>query len=121
MLNARPDITYAELLDARDGDAYTYMLESAKGVDMRKGLFHALADRNWPLVGLEAMGMSLEDVFISIVDATGEDAAASKKPVKANRQRSKDGREMERDIAQAILDSTAEQQKNIAPYAGDED
>ena len=33
----------------------------------------------------------------------------------------KDGKEMERDIAQAILDSTKEQQKNIAPYEGDED
>ncbi|MBQ9778884.1 MAG: ATP-binding cassette domain-containing protein, partial [Clostridia bacterium] len=121
MLNARSDIAYAELMDARDGDAYSYMIESAKGVDMRKGLFHALSERGWPLVGLEAMGMSLEDVFISIVDATGDGDAMPKKPAKGNRQRAKDGKEMERDIAQAILDSTKEQQKNIAPYEGDED
>ena len=121
MLNARSDIAYAELMDARDGDAYSYMIESAKGVDMRKGLFHALSERGWPLVGLEAMGMSLEDVFISIVDATGDGDVVPKKPAKGNRQRAKDGKEMERDIAQAILDSTKEQQKNIAPYEGDED
>ena len=117
MLNARPDVAYVELLDARDGDAYTYLIESARGVDMRKGLFHALAERSWPLVGLEAMGMSLEDVFISIVDGAGSTA---KKQAKGRRQ-AKDGKTLERDIAQSILDATAEQQKNIAPYAGDED
>ena len=119
MLSIRPDISHAELLDARDGDAYTYMIESAKGVDMRKGLFHALADRGWPLMGLEGMGMSLEDVFISIVDST--DGQIVKKPTKGNRRQSRDGREMEHDIAQAILDATAAQQKEIAPYTGDEE
>ena len=119
MLNARPDVSYVELLDARDGDAYTYMIESTRGVDMRKGLFHALAERGWPLVGLEAMGMSLEDVFISIVD--GSAAEKETKKQKGNRRQSRNGRESERDLAQAILDATAEQQKHIAPYEGDED
>ena len=118
MLNARADVAHAELLDARDGDAYTYMIEGAKGIDMRKGLFHALAERSWPLMGLENMGMSLEDVFISIVDSTD---GVPKKSAKGNRRQSRDGREMERDIAQSILDATAEQQKHIAPYEGDED
>ena len=117
MLNARPDVAYVELLDARDGDAYTYMVESMRGIDMRKGLFHALAERGWPLVGLEAMGMSLEDVFISIVDGTEQ---IGKKPTKGRRLQ-RDGKTMERDIAQSILDATAEQQKHIAPYEGDED
>ena len=118
MLKNRPDISYAEMLDARDGDAYTYMIEAARGVDMRKGLFHALAERGWPLMGLEGMGMSLEDVFISIVDGS---EAAPKKAKGNRRQATHDGREMERDIAQSILDATAEQQKSIAPYQGDED
>ena len=93
------------------------MIESARGVDMRKGLFRALAERGWPLVGLESMGMSLEDVFISIVD--GSDGAG--KPQKGNRRKAQIGREIEKDIAQSILDATAEQQKKIAPYEGDED
>jgi len=115
MLNARPDIVRAELTDARDGDAYTYVVESAQGVDMRKGLFHALAQRGWPLVGLEGLGMSLEDIFISIVNKTDAPAA---KVVKARKQ---GARSAETDIAQSILDATAEQQKSIAPYAGDDD
>ena len=94
------------------------MIESAKGVDMRKGLFRALAERSWPLVGLESMGMSLEDVFISIVDGSGGTAG---KPQKGGRKRAQIGKEIEKDIAQSILDATAEQQKKIAPYEGDED
>ena len=115
MLNARPDIVRAELTDARDGDAYTYVIESAQGVDMRKGLFHALAQRGWPLVGLEGLGMSLEDIFISIVNKSD---APTQRSVKKGRGGVKS---IETDIAQSILDATAEQQKKIAPYAGDED
>ena len=117
-LGERADIAHVELLDARDGDACAYMIESGKGMDMRKGLFRTLAERGWPLIGLEGLGMSLEDIFISIVDGS---AGAGKRSVKGNRRQSKDGREMEKDIAQSILDATAEQQKNIAPYEGDED
>ena len=118
VLGARADIAHVELMDARDGDAYSYMIESAKGVDMRKGLFRTLAEHGWPLVGLEGLGMSLEDVFISIVDGS---AGVAKKGAKGNRRQAKDGRELEKDLAQSILDATAEQQKNIAPYQGDED
>ena len=117
MLNARPDIARAEVADGRDGDAFIYTLESARGVDMRKGLFHALAQRSWPLVGLEPIGMSLEDIFITIVDKTDAPAATSKN----RRQGGKGQRSVETDLAQSILDATAEQQKNVAPYEGDED
>ena len=118
MLNARADLARAELTDARDGDAYTYILEGAHGVDMRKALFHALAQHGWPLIGLEPLGMSLEDIFITIVNKTDN---TEPKSVKGRRQQGKGGKTIETDIAQSILDSTAEQQKNIAPYAGDED
>ncbi|MBR2387955.1 MAG: ATP-binding cassette domain-containing protein [Clostridia bacterium] len=69
-LKARPGVTYAEVLAGRDGDAYSYMVESEVGVDIRKSLFFALAEKKWALIGLEALGMSLEDIFISVVDKT---------------------------------------------------
>ena len=118
MLNARPDIARAEQAEGRDGDAYIYTIESTRGVDMRKGLFHALAQHNWPLVGMEPLGMSLEDIFITIVDKTNAPAHAVSKN---RRQGNKGIKSPETDLAQSILDATAEQQKNIAPYAGDED
>ena len=69
-LRSRRGIVYAEQRQGRDGDAYSYMIETELGVDVRKDLFYALAERSWPLVGLEALGMSLEDIFINIVDHT---------------------------------------------------
>ena len=44
----------------RDGEAYTYMIESDVGVDIRKNLFYTLAEKNWPMIGLEALGMNLD-------------------------------------------------------------
>ena len=67
-IKAISGVIYAELTSERDGDAYTYTVESEVGTDVRKKLFIAMADKNWPIIGLEAMGMSLEDVFINIVD-----------------------------------------------------
>ncbi|MEE0970018.1 MAG: ATP-binding cassette domain-containing protein [Clostridia bacterium] len=72
MLKEKSGIVYAEALAERDGDAYTYMIESAVGVDIRKSLFYTLAEKNWPLIGMEALGMSLEDIFINIVDKSNE-------------------------------------------------
>ena len=117
MLKARPDVAYAEALAARDGDAYTYHIESVKGIDIRKSLFFALSQKGWALVGLESLGMSLEDVFISVVDKTDGAESPKKRDKTARRARPAT---VEKDIAQAILDSTAEKQKSIAPYEGDE-
>ena len=72
LLRSKPGIVYAEVLAERDGDAYTYMIESDYGVDIRKNLFFALAEKGWPLIGLESLGMNLEDVFISVVDNSNE-------------------------------------------------
>ena len=68
MLRAKPGILHAELLSVRDGDAYTFNIECEAGVDIRKSLFYTLAEKNWPIIGIEALGMSLEDIFVAIVD-----------------------------------------------------
>ena len=103
MLKEKSGIVYAELLAERDGDACTYMIESAVGVDIRKSLFYTLAERGWPLIGLEALGMNLEDIFITIVDSTD-------KPQRRDSRRkvvrsTKDA--LEREYARDILDKTA--------------
>ena len=114
MLRDRSDVSYAEALAARDGDAYVYHIESTKGIDIRKSLFYALASKGWPLIGLETLGMNLEDIFISVVDKT-DGGETPKAKGKKGRQRT-----FEKDIAQSILDATAAKQENIAPYEGDE-
>ncbi len=106
MLKAKPGIVYAEALPNRDGEAYVYMIESEVGVDIRKSLFYTLAEKNWPLVGLEALGMSLEDIFITIVDKSNE--IKTRREVRA-RKVSGSANALERNVAQDIIDKTAQQ------------
>lgn len=101
-------VTYAEVLAARDGDAYTYMVESEVGVDIRKKLFWTMADKKWPIIGLEALGMSIEDIFIAVVDKTG-----ARKPGAKNDKNSRRA-VAERELAEDIMEKTAEQLKNAA-------
>ncbi len=67
-LKTLPGVVRCEALSEREGDAIAFAIEAESGIDVRKALFYALADRHWPLMGLEAIGMSLEDVFIKLID-----------------------------------------------------
>ena len=112
LLRNLPGICYAEVLAARDGDAYTYMIESEVGIDIRKKLFWALAERKWPLIGLEALGMSIEDIFIAVVDKTAPEAAAAKAKKKTRYEGVRAAEEKE--VAADIVDKTVEEQKNAS-------
>ncbi len=61
-------ISYAELTGERDGDGNTYIVESEKGIDIRKPLFRLCAERDFPIIGMEGANMSLEEVFIELTD-----------------------------------------------------
>lgn len=67
-LRSKSGIVYADVTGARDGEAYVYSVECASGVDMRKSLFFSMAEKGWPIIGLEGVGTNLEDVFISLID-----------------------------------------------------
>ena len=86
MLKQKPGIIHAELLSGRDGDAYTFNIETEVGIDIRKSLFYTLAEKNWPLIGMEALGMSLEDIFVAIVDQTEGNRYERKSAQKAPRR-----------------------------------
>lgn len=68
LLSSRPGVTHCEITGERDRDSIAYLVESAPGIDIRKTLFYALAEKNFPILGLEPVGMSLEDIFIRLVD-----------------------------------------------------
>ena len=102
MLRSRPGVSGADLLAARDGEAYTYLVESEPGVDIRKNLFYSLAEKGWPLVGMEASGMSLEDIFIAIVDQTGAKKTRYERRGATRRARGA----AEQDMARSILEKT---------------
>ena len=49
----------------KDGSSL-YMVQCKKGYDLRKTLFYALAEKKWPVIELNNVGASLEDIFIAM-------------------------------------------------------
>lgn len=75
--NELPGIARADRLGQRDMDSFSYYLETKPGVDVRKPLFYMMAKHGYAIIGLESMGMDLEDIFISVVD---DAEGASRRP-----------------------------------------
>jgi len=53
-------------LGMREAGMYDFVIEPKENVDVREEIFRRLAERNWPLVGLRSMEMSLEEIFIEL-------------------------------------------------------
>ena len=66
-----PGVLSVEVTGERELDSYVYRVEAEKGVDVRKPVFFAMAENNWPITGLETLGMNLEEVFTRIIDRAG--------------------------------------------------
>jgi len=69
LIKSIPGVVYAEVIGARDADSISYIVESAENIDIRKPLFFALAEKRWPIVGMDVMGMDLEDVFLALINS----------------------------------------------------
>jgi len=69
-------VTHAEVSSEREKDSYTYHVESESGYDMRKNLFFAMAEKQWPVIAIEEESVSLEDVFIRLTDSKSSDLKA---------------------------------------------
>ncbi len=120
MLKSLPGISYAETLAERDGDAYSYMIESEYGVDIRKKLFYALAERSWPMIGMEALGMSLEDIFISVVDQS-EARKLGQATGRVQRQaRGKEKSALEKEVGASLYADAQRQREELPPAEDDE-
>lgn len=68
LLQSIPGVISVELTGERELDSYTYVVEAEKGVDIRKPVFYLLSEKNFPMIGMEPLGMNLEEVFIKIMD-----------------------------------------------------
>ena len=110
-------IVYAEALAEKDGDATTYMIESAPGVDIRKKLFFTLAERGWALIGLEALGLSLEDIFITVVNKSEEET-----PTRYTRRaKAKPKNALETQVAEGLVADADKKREEISALGTDED
>ncbi len=78
LIKALPGVSYVDVLGMHELDSTSYLIESQPGIDIRKTLFNSLASRGWAIIGIEALGINLEDIFIAVVD-TPEPTKKSKK------------------------------------------
>lgn len=77
-------VSRVETIAGHDLDSTTFIIESSDGVDIRKPLFNLLADRRYPLIGLESAGVSLEDVFLSLTGVAESKDRQKKKRIRIN-------------------------------------
>lgn len=75
VLKATPGVAYAEAIGTRDLESTAYLIESEENVDVRKPIFFAMAEKRWPVVGMDLMGMDLEDVFIALTSKSPQTPA----------------------------------------------
>jgi len=76
------DVLYAEILGKQDADSTSFLIESRPKIDIRKPLFFEMSEQGWPIIGLEGMGMNLEDIFIQLTT----DKKEKRTPLRRTRQ-----------------------------------
>lgn len=68
LLTGKGGISSVEALPERDSDSYAYIVESERGIDVRRALFRICADANLPILEIAPLGEELEDIFIRLID-----------------------------------------------------
>lgn len=81
-LRSKAGIVSVEPTGDREADSFVYRIESEAGVDIRKTIFFAMAEKGWPIIGIESVGMSLEDVFMKLME---RDSAKRESQKRGNR------------------------------------
>lgn len=68
-------------IEAEPG-AFEYLVESVENLDVRKTIFNALARAGYPILQLKNQELSLEDIFIKLVEDKAPDLRSHNKPHK---------------------------------------
>ncbi len=59
-------VKYLEVQNKHQNNEFSYVVEADKEVDVRKPVFHKLAENGYPILELKSLGMSLEDIFLQL-------------------------------------------------------
>lgn len=66
MLQQVYGVKYLEVQSKIRDDEYSYIIEADKDIDVRRPIFHRLAESGYPILELKSLGMSLEDIFLQL-------------------------------------------------------
>ncbi|MGI5935955.1 MAG: ATP-binding cassette domain-containing protein [Oscillospiraceae bacterium] len=78
VLRSVDGVQYAEPSVYAEEGAYDYIVEARPNVDIRKPMFTALAKAGYPILQLKNFDLSLEDVFIKLVESTKKGSGGSR-------------------------------------------
>ena len=62
----------------RDMDSYSFVVESERGIDVRKSVFNLCSRMGWAILGLSPVGTDLETIFIRLVERSEGQALLKK-------------------------------------------
>ena len=69
LIHGLPSVTNVKEVGFKEGDAFSFLVESKSGIDIRKPLFNALAKKGYPIMGLENTEGELEELFVKLIDS----------------------------------------------------
>ncbi len=61
-------VQFADVTVQAEKGSYDFLVEARPNVDIRKSMFMALAKAGYPILQLKSMDLSLEDIFLSLVE-----------------------------------------------------
>ena len=82
LLRTIPGVKAVNSLGKREKSACEFSVEVAENVDIRPEIFRRLAERNWPILMMQPNELTLEQIFVRLVNGEGE-AVVVKKPEEA--------------------------------------
>ena len=77
VFSSLPGISKIQYVGSFEKGTVDIIVEADKRVDIRKLLFDECAKRNWYILMITPLGVSLEDIFLQIVDKNGKTALVS--------------------------------------------
>lgn len=74
-------VRYAKTAATYDDGTASYVIEGTEKADIRRPVFFAMAQNSWPILSMEQLGATIEDLFINVVDEAEQ--AENAKPEKS--------------------------------------
>lgn len=68
ILRSIDGVQFADVTVQAEKGSYDFLVEAKPNVDIRKPMFMALAKAGYPILQLRSMDLSLEDIFLSLVE-----------------------------------------------------
>ena len=73
ILRDMPGIRSVDEMGSKEPDAFDFLVEADRTVDIRRPLFNQMAKLSYPILMLRPMDIELEDIFLQLTTDKGEE------------------------------------------------